>query len=268
MPTVAIDGHRFSYDEVGSGPPILLIHGTATFARALRPVAEHLATTNRVIMYDRRGFLDSKAPLPERNDYVRRSGADAAGLLREIGAPNATVFGWGLGGIIALAVAVDHPRAVSRVIAFEAPLHSREHLGLRMSGSAAASVGLGKVGLHRRGAQRVLRRLFGYEDGGNAFDELDEKVREAMLASSRLVLDEIQLAGGGEQLTRGDLGTIRVPVSTLVGTRTAKFLRQAAERMPSLVPHAEVVRLSGGDHGLPIRQPERIASAIRSSMLA
>ena len=266
MPTVAIDGHRFNYDEVGSGPPILLVHGTATFARSLSPVADRLASSHRVIMYDRRGFLETKAPLPEGNDYVRRSAADAAALLREIGAPRATVFGWGLGGIIALALAVDHPSAVSRILAFEAPLHARDHLGIRMTGSAAASLGLGKVGLHKRGAQRVLRRLFGYEDGGNAFDELDAKVRDQMLASSRLILTEMDLAGGGEQLTRGDLGTIRVPVSVLTGTRSAKFLRQAAERTRDLLPGATVVRLSGGDHGMPIRQPDRIASAIRETM--
>lgn len=260
---MGLDGHRFHYEEAGTGSPVLLVHGTAVHPRVLEGVATRIASSHRVISYDRRGFLDSASvPLPDDASYLRRSADDAALLLRELGAPRAAVVGWGYGAVVALALAVHHPACVARVVAFEAPLHAREHLGVRLTGSALGAVGLGKVGLHKRGAARMLRRLFAYEDGGSAFDELAPAVQTAMLASSRTVLAEIA-AGGDEELSRAQLASLAAPVDLVVGARSARFLRQAVERQKAIFPRARVVRIANGDHALPIREPDRFASAIR-----
>ena len=167
-----------------------------------------------------------------------------------------------MGGVVALALAVHHPDAASRVILYDAPLHAKKHLGVRMTGAAVRALGLGKVGLHRRGAQRSLRYAFGYDAGGSAFDELEADVRESLLANARSVLAEIE-AGAGEELSRSDLAAIRCPVGIIVGSRSARFLQEAADRSAKIFPAARVVRVSGGDHVMSVRQPDRLASAIR-----
>ena len=262
MPTVAIEGHRFYYEEQGSGTPLLLIHETGAHTGTLKGVVARLASSHRVISYDRRGFAQSAAPLPSSRDYLRRSAGDAALLLRELGAPRAIVTGWGMGGVIALALALHHPEAVSRVILYEAPLHAKKHLGVRMTGAAIGALGLGKVGLHRRGAKRSLRYVFGYRAGGSAFDELEEDVRESLLANASNILAEVE-AGAGEELSGSDLARIGCPVGIIVGTRSARFLVEAADRCAKIFPAARLVRVSGGDHAMSIRQPDQLASAIR-----
>ena len=109
----------------------------------------------------------------------------------------------GHGGVIALALAVHHPDAVSRVILHEPTLHARKHISVRMRSVIGAAQGVAKVGMHRRGAKRYLRYVF----GGSAFDDLDAPVRDSLLAQPRTVLAEME-AGSGEELSLGELARV------------------------------------------------------------
>ena len=60
-PIVEGAGVELSVVERGSGTPVLLIHGLASDAEAMAPVAEALAAEARVIAYDRRGYGASSA---------------------------------------------------------------------------------------------------------------------------------------------------------------------------------------------------------------
>lgn len=262
MPTVAIEGHRFYYEEQGSGTPLLLIHGNGGHTGTFKGVLSRLASSHRVITYDRRGFGETKAPLPSSKDYLRRSADDAAVLLRELGAPRAIVAGWSNGAVIALALAVHHPDAVARVILYEPPLHAKKHLGVRATGVVGGALGLGKVGLHRRGAKRFLRYALSYNAGGTAFDELEAPMRESLLANARTILAEME-AGAGEELSPADLASIRCPVGIIAGSRSARFLLEAVDRCAKFFPAARVIRVNGGDHIMSVRQPDLLTGAIR-----
>jgi len=262
MPTVAIEGHRFYYDEQGSGAPLLLIHGAGAHHGVFTDVVRRLASSHRVISYDRRGYAQSPAPLPSAKEYLRRSADDAAALLREIGAPRAIVVGWSMGGVIALALAVHHPDYVSRLVLYEPPLHAKKHLGIRTTARMGGALGLGKVGLHRRGAKRFLRLVFGHKDGTCGFDELDADMRESMLANARTLLAEVEV-GGGEELSKNVLAGLKIPVGLIAGTRSTGFLLEAVERAKQIFPAARVIRVNGGDHAMSITKPDLLAGAIR-----
>ena len=263
MPTVALDGTRFYYEERGSGPPLLLIHGTGGNTAMLAPVAQLLAASHRVITYDRRGFTQTAVHLASKKAYFRTHADDAAALLRELGAPRAAVFGWSMGGVVALGLAVHHPAAVSRLVLYEAPLHTKKHLTLGMARKLGGVVGLAKIGLQRRSATRFYRFAFGYKDGGNAFDELDAPMRDAALANARATLAEAE-AGTGEELSRADLArvAVRCPIGLIVGGRSAPFLIDAVKRSAELFPSARVIRIPDGDHVMNIRRPSVLAHAI------
>ncbi|MET1018360.1 MAG: alpha/beta hydrolase, partial [Microterricola sp.] len=110
------------YAEVrGEGPPILLIGASSDDAEMFRPIAERLGGFT-VVSYDRRGTLRS-----DRDGWpcgTARHADDAAGLigalgLADIGARGVDVFGASAGGIVAVQLALRHPRLVRRVFAFE-----------------------------------------------------------------------------------------------------------------------------------------------------
>jgi len=74
----------------GSGPPLLLVHGTGSYADLWSPVLDGLARAYRVIAYDRRGFArSSSTPGGGLAEHAR----DAAALLNALGASPATVVG-------------------------------------------------------------------------------------------------------------------------------------------------------------------------------
>ena len=87
-PSVEGAGVALNVVERGSGPAVLLVHGIASDAQALGPVAEALAPQARVIAYDRRGYGDSGAPEPYHGTTVEEQAEDAAALLRTLNRPH------------------------------------------------------------------------------------------------------------------------------------------------------------------------------------
>jgi pimeloyl-ACP methyl ester carboxylesterase len=99
MTTMQVEGAEIYYEERGSGPPLLLIHGTGAYADLWTPVLDGLARSYRVIAYDRRGHGRSTSKAPRKFAQHTR---DAAALLESLDAVPATVVGWSGGGAIAL----------------------------------------------------------------------------------------------------------------------------------------------------------------------
>src|SRR2546425_2615030 len=91
MPTIALDGVDLYYEERGSGPPVLLIHGNGGGAPPWDDVVDGLAADHRVIVPDRRGFRRSQADFPKD---IRVHADDMAALLEGLDAAPATVVGW------------------------------------------------------------------------------------------------------------------------------------------------------------------------------
>src|SRR6185369_16502629 len=105
MPLIDANGTSLHYARLGSGPPLLLIHGTGGDGDAFAPVVAELAKTYTVITYDRRAFSRSKASPHPPLGYLAAHAADAAALLKALGTTPAKILGWSAGGLVALALA-------------------------------------------------------------------------------------------------------------------------------------------------------------------
>src|SRR5438067_8303904 len=111
---VDLHGHRVIYRTVGSGPPVVLIHGMVNSSRHWEAVALRLADEYTVIAPDLIGHGDSATP---RGDYS--IGAHAAvirDLLSVIGIERATIVGHSLGGGIAMQFFYQFPQRTERLI--------------------------------------------------------------------------------------------------------------------------------------------------------
>jgi 2-hydroxymuconate-semialdehyde hydrolase len=100
----------------GSGPPVLLLHGSGpgTTAAAWRPLIAALAPRFRAIAPDLLGFGASPRP----SGSLRAAWTQQAlALMDELGRETFAVVGNSAGGAIALSVAHARPRAVTRVVA-------------------------------------------------------------------------------------------------------------------------------------------------------
>ncbi len=109
-----LHGHRVIYRTVGSGPPLVLIHGMVNSSRHWKEVALRLADRNTVIAPDLIGHGDSATP---RGDYSL--GAHAAAirdLLSAIGVESSTIVGHSLGGGVAMQFFWQFPQRVERLV--------------------------------------------------------------------------------------------------------------------------------------------------------
>ncbi|HSS37776.1 MAG TPA: alpha/beta hydrolase [Polyangia bacterium] len=112
---VTVNGLRMYVEEHGSGPPLLLLHGGGSTAQssfgAIMPV---LARTHHVIAPEQQAHGhsgDRPGPLS-----FEQMADDTAALLAKLGVAETDVLGFSNGGIVAMQLAIRHPRLVRRLI--------------------------------------------------------------------------------------------------------------------------------------------------------
>jgi len=108
--------------ELGSGPPVLLLHGFPAYWADWRRQMHALAAAGfRAIAPDLPGYGQSDR-LPNVLDYrLPLLAADLAGLIRALDIPNLHVIGHDWGGPVAYCLASDFPTLVERLIVINAP---------------------------------------------------------------------------------------------------------------------------------------------------
>ncbi len=116
--TVSAGGIATNYHDMGSGAPVVLLHGSgpgvtawANWRLVLPTLAEHL----RAIAPDMVGFGYTERPADAR--YTMDFWVDhAVGLLDALAIERASIIGNSFGGGLALALAVRHPARVDRLV--------------------------------------------------------------------------------------------------------------------------------------------------------
>ena len=103
---------------LGSGPPLLLLHGYPQTHRMWDAVAAQLADAFTVVAPDLRGYGASTAPAdaPDSSSYSKRvMAADAVALMAHLGHDRFDVAGHDRGGRVAYRLALDAPDCVRRL---------------------------------------------------------------------------------------------------------------------------------------------------------
>jgi pimeloyl-ACP methyl ester carboxylesterase len=107
-------------NEVGDGPPLVMLHGSGPGATSWSNFKGNLPTLSehfRVLAVDQPGYGFSDKPEFSREDSVFKVTSRAlAGLLDELGIEQAHIVGNSLGGANALRFALDHPKRVGRMV--------------------------------------------------------------------------------------------------------------------------------------------------------
>lgn len=116
--SIVANGIATNYHDVGSGFPVLLIHGSGPGVSAWanwRLTIPALATARRVLAPDMVGFGFSERPLGIRYNLDTWV-AQAIGFLDALQIEQADLVGNSFGGGLALALAIRHPQRVRRLV--------------------------------------------------------------------------------------------------------------------------------------------------------
>jgi pimeloyl-ACP methyl ester carboxylesterase len=245
---VSDDDTEIAYERVGSGPPLVLLHGGSTTRRTWDAIRPHLTDDFTLVVPDRRGRGDSG----DAEEYgLDREVADLRALVDAVdGDP--TVFGHSFGGLVALAAASR--LSVRRLVLYEPALlvgdHRGDDLTARMEGRLDA------------GERRAAMRLFLEEAGGVPdVSRLPWWPEEAPLHLVETVIRENHAV---ESYELPDEPPIDVPTLLLTGERGPDHLRDGVSALDRRLPESRVVEFDGVGHIGTESAPDRVADAVRS----
>jgi pimeloyl-ACP methyl ester carboxylesterase len=125
---VVVDGRCVNVVEIGSGRPLLFVHGLGgSWANWLENICA-FAPDHRVVALDLPGFGASE--LPREPISISGYARGLAGLCDELGIASAAVVGNSMGGFVAAELAIAHPQKVERLCLVSAAGLSIEELRL------------------------------------------------------------------------------------------------------------------------------------------
>jgi pimeloyl-ACP methyl ester carboxylesterase len=262
MPSIAVDGAELHYVEVGSGTPLVLVHGTSGNADAWLRVMPLLAARFRVIGYDRRAHQRSSGTPPPPRGYYARHGADLSALLRALDAEPAIVLGWSAGAFPVMHAALAQPQQFRQIVIYEPPFHAKRHPSRALLKTFARVFWLRLIGQPKRAVEVFQRMAMAYTDGRNSYDTLPAEHRERMGRDQGALLAELA-AGTGEELGARQLANgLRMPVKLLLGERSPPLFTEAMQRLQRVFPAAPLVTIPGGNHLAQVDRPENFVGAL------
>lgn len=130
---VEVGGNRIHYVETGEGRPIVFVHGLGGQLHHFRHPMFPMLPGYRLIALDRPGSgysvraRGATARLPEQADVVAK-------FIKKLGLEKPLLVGHSLGGAVALTVALNHPDAISGVIALAPLTHMEDEVRVEFKG--------------------------------------------------------------------------------------------------------------------------------------
>ena len=250
-----MDSEGLAFTDVGTGPPVVLLHGLTCHAGYWLRVAPLLEGL-RVISLDFRGHgLSEHQPSYRYADYE----ADLVALLDELELDRVPVAGHSLGGYVALSAAASGGR-VGPVIAIDVKSDWTEADAALAERSREAPQ---RIESSREVVlDRLARSLGGMELGPEELERLAERGIEEADGGWRLRWDRRVL--DSEPVDPfAFLPRVGCAVHVMAGSESDVMPPEAARRFVAAIPNGSVEIVDGVGHHVELEAPELVAACIR-----
>ena len=271
MNEIGLPQGTIRYRELGSGKPVVLVHGLLVNGELWREVAPRLAERFRVIVPDW-PLGSHELPLNPGADLSPPGLAKIiADFLAAIGLEDVTLVGNDTGGALSQLVAVNHPERLGRLVL--TPCDAYENFlppmfrPLQMLARIPGAVFVVGQSLRPRAARR-LPFAYGWLSKRPIPDDLSDAWMASVLTSSSVRREIAAILKGISN--RYTLDAARrfdefdKPVLIAWAPEDRFFKLRYAERMADAFPNARLERIEDSLTFVSLDQPERTASLIAS----
>ena len=255
-------GQKIHYLESGSGPPLVLLHGTGGEGARWMPQIMALSSEYRVISVDQIGFGQSDKPMTQYHTGV--FAGFVAGLLKSIGVPRAAFAGQSMGANVVLYLTIHYPEMVDRIVLVNGG-------GFRSDTAAPARAG-GAPDWHGRhianaatlDESREYLNLMYYDDKTFVTDKAIEANLAARLRSA-YTISSMGLAGekGLGQIAEAEVKAIKVPTLLVWGANDTQSTLASQDRLHAAIQGSRKVIIDKAGHYPFLEHPEEFNQAVR-----
>jgi pimeloyl-ACP methyl ester carboxylesterase len=230
-----VNGIKLYYAIIGSGSPVVLLHGGLGNSDYWGNQVKALASHHQVILVDSRGHgRSTRDARPYGYDLMAD---DVVALLDTLEIPRADVVGWSDGGIIGLDLAIRHPDRIGRVFAFAAN-----------TVTAGVKDGVEKNPTFAAYIKRAGKEYAALSATPKEYDAFVDQISH-MWASQPNWSD-------------ADLKTIKAPVLVVDGDHDEAIKREHTEYIAATIPGAGLLILPNASHFAFLQDPAFFNAAL------
>ncbi len=272
---VELSAGTISYRELGSGDPVLFVHGLLVNGRLWDGVAERLAAGNRCIVPD---WPMGSAPIAMKPDADLAPPAMAelvAEFIDELGLESPTIVGNDSGGAVSQMLAVRYPDKVGRMVLTNCDMYDNFPPSLFTYLMLAARIPGAITALSQSLRFKPMRRTpIAY--GALTKSRLSDELLDAWV---RPGLEDKGVRRDGGKFIRGardeqtieaaeKLAGFEAPTLFPWAPEDRWFRIEHAERLAATMADARVVRIADAKTFVSIDQPEALAREMSSFLAA
>jgi len=262
MPSLTLSsGARLNYAEIGSGTPLVLIHGSPGDGRAWSRVTKHLLPNTRILIPDLPGYGESD---PLARGLTRRTEAIAVaiGELIDLCCEPAWLCGHSYGGNVALHAAVCRREHVAGLALFE-PVFVRAldlvgDRSSRVDAQAFCTTYLARVELAEPDA---IGLMIDFWSGAGSYAKMSERQKHFLNEAAAKNAEDVR-ASFAEVITARQLASFDRPVIIGCGGESPPLAAKIAGALARLLPGAELRSLPGPAHNMLDSHPFEVATSI------
>lgn len=265
-------GYQLHYIDEGTGEVILFVHGTPSWSFDFRNIIQQLKSDYRCVAIDHIGFgLSDK---PEHYDYSTiNHSRTLEKFILDKNLKNITLVLHDFGGPIGFNVAIHHPERIKNIVVLNSWLWSSEtepefikfskvlrspllpflYKWLNFSPKFILPKSFGNHKLPRKTLKQYTKPF------------ANRKQRNGALAFARSLLTDQQWF---EQLWQQRMAVAEKPTLFVWGMKDPVITPKNLEKFETGFPNSKSVKLETSGHFPQEEEPEKVADAIRSFILA
>ena len=247
------DGTTIAYKKSGSGPPLVLIHGSTADHTRWNSILPDLEKRFIVYAVDRRG----RGYSGDSDSYsLEREFEDVAAVVEAAGS-QVNLLGHSFGALCAMDAALRTDR-LNKLILYE-PVFPVDGVRLYDPGARENLEELSKHGDTEKLLVSFFRDIVKMSEKDISILQ-NEPVWQARLAAAHTLVRE--MADEDYQFDSARFHKLDVPTLLLVGEKSPPFLQKPTEKLAAALPNSQVVVLPGQGHAAMSTAPDMFVKEV------
>jgi pimeloyl-ACP methyl ester carboxylesterase len=245
-------------ERYGSGPTLLLIHGSPGSSQTWRGIGKKLAERYSIVAPTLPGHGVGDPVDVQETDAIAAATLSALGKLSE----PVTIAAHSFGAVLALQMALSGRLQIARLVLFEPVAFAiLPATGEQAAFDAAKPIFDGYAAKHRAGDPDAVAIMADFWFGAGAFAKMPPPVQGFMRQQAPVNVRDVE-AVFRERYALDAWRRLTMPVMVAYGDRSPAVARLIAEKLAAALPQGRAVAIAGANHGMLASHPDVVAQLI------